>query len=92
MDCHISDTIYQPFTTFNLLLKGIYDYTIIRYGRYNIIIKCYREEKPSLQGVLNGHRLEAHVYMERIPIEQVPEGEKECEKWMYDLFEKKVII
>jgi len=29
--------------------------------------------------------------MERIPIEQVPEDEKECEKWMYDLFEKKVI-
>jgi len=41
---------------------------------------------------LNGRRFEAHVYMERIPIEQVPEDEKECEKWMYDIFEKKVII
>lgn len=41
--------------------------------------------------LLNGHRLEAHVYMERIPIEQVPEGDKACEKWMYDIFEKKVM-
>jgi len=56
---------------------------------YNIQLAFKGEEKPSLKGVLNGHRLEAHVYMERIPIEQVPEDEKECEKWMYDMFEKK---
>jgi len=41
--------------------------------------------------LLNGHQLEAHVYMERIPIEQVPEGDKASEKWMYDIFEKKVM-
>lgn len=54
--------------------------------------RCYREEKPTLKAILNGHRFEAHVYMERIPIEQVPENEKECEKWMLDVFEKKVIV
>lgn len=56
---------------------------------YNVQLAFKGEEKPSLRGLLNGHRLEAHVYMERIPIEQVPEDEKECEKWMYDIFEKK---
>jgi len=30
--------------------------------------------------------------MERIPIEQVPDGDKPCEKWMYDMYEKKVIV
>lgn len=29
--------------------------------------------------------------MERIPIEQVPEEDKACEKWMYDMYEKKVM-
>lgn len=43
-----------------------------------------------MRTLLNGGRLEAHVYMERIPIEHVPLDEKECDKWMYDLFEKKV--
>lgn len=52
----------------------------------------YRERKPSLKALFNGHQLEAHIYMERIPTEQIPEDEKECEKWMYDIFEKKVII
>lgn len=58
---------------------------------FNITCKC-REEKPSLRALLNGQRLEAHVYIERIPIEQVPENDKECDKWMYELYEKKVII
>lgn len=52
----------------------------------------YREHKPSLKALLCGHKLEAHIYMERIPIEQIPKDEKDCEKWMYDIFEKKVII
>lgn len=29
--------------------------------------------------------------MERIPIDQVPKDDKACEKWMYEMFEKKVI-
>lgn len=51
----------------------------------------YRDEKPSLKALLNGRRLEAHIYMERIPIEQVPVNDKECDKWMYNLYEKKVM-
>lgn len=45
-----------------------------------------------MRTLINGGRLEAHVYMERIPIEHVPKDEKECDKWMYDLFEKKVSV
>ncbi|XP_050053412.1 1-acyl-sn-glycerol-3-phosphate acyltransferase delta-like isoform X2 [Aphis gossypii] len=56
---------------------------------YNVQIAFRREEKPSLRALLNGQRLEAHVYIERIPIEQVPENDKECDKWMYELYEKK---
>ncbi|XP_015377754.1 PREDICTED: 1-acyl-sn-glycerol-3-phosphate acyltransferase delta-like, partial [Diuraphis noxia] len=56
---------------------------------YNVQIAFKGKEKPSLRALLSGQRLEAHVYMERIPIEQVPEGDKACEKWMYDMYEKK---
>lgn len=51
---------------------------------------CYSGEKPSLRGLFCGNSLEAYLYMERIPIDQVPNDEKECDKWMYDIFEKKV--
>jgi len=30
--------------------------------------------------------------MERIPVEKIPENDKECDKWMYDMYEKKVIV
>ncbi|VVC31726.1 Acyltransferase, C-terminal domain,Phospholipid/glycerol acyltransferase [Cinara cedri] len=56
---------------------------------YNVQLAFKQGEKPSLTTLLNGGRLEAHVFMERIPIEQVPQDEKECDKWMYDVFEKK---
>jgi len=56
---------------------------------YNVQVAFRGEEKPTLRALLNGQRLEAHVYMERIPIEKVPENNKECEKWMYDIYEKK---
>lgn len=56
---------------------------------YNVQIAFKGEEKPSLRALLSGQRFEAHVYMERIPIEQVPDGDKPCEKWMYDMYEKK---
>lgn len=40
--------------------------------------------------MLKGKPFEAHVYMERIPVEQIPVGEKECDKWLNEIFEKKV--
>uniref|UniRef100_A0A2S2Q061 1-acyl-sn-glycerol-3-phosphate acyltransferase delta n=1 Tax=Sipha flava TaxID=143950 RepID=A0A2S2Q061_9HEMI len=58
---------------------------------YNVQIVFKGDEKPSLKALLNGRRLEAHIYMERIPIEQIPVNDKECDKWMYNIYEKKVM-
>jgi len=56
---------------------------------YNVQLAFKGDNKPSLRALFNGQRLEAHVYMERIPIDQIPKDDKGCEKWMYDIFEKK---
>lgn len=45
-----------------------------------------------MKALFNGRQLEAHVYIERIPIEQVPVGSQECEKWLYELYAKKVTM
>lgn len=51
-----------------------------------------RKEAPTLKNLLKGKQLDAHIYMERIPVEQIPNDQKECDKWMYEVFEKKVTI
>ncbi|XP_050419796.1 1-acyl-sn-glycerol-3-phosphate acyltransferase delta-like [Adelges cooleyi] len=55
---------------------------------YNFQV-AFKGEKPTLINLFNARKIEAHVYMERIPIEQIPNDEKECDKWMYTLYEKK---
>lgn len=40
--------------------------------------------------LLLGKRVQAHLYIDRIPLDQVPVEEEACAQWLYQLYEKKV--
>ncbi|KOC70185.1 1-acyl-sn-glycerol-3-phosphate acyltransferase gamma [Habropoda laboriosa] len=45
--------------------------------------------KPTMTNLLMGKRLEAHLYMHRIPLEEVPEDEEAAAEWLNNLYKKK---
>ncbi|CAG0888926.1 unnamed protein product [Darwinula stevensoni] len=45
--------------------------------------------EPTVMSVLNGKHVVCEVYFERIPLEEVPEDEKQASKWLFDLYAKK---
>ncbi|KAG7299723.1 hypothetical protein JYU34_016722 [Plutella xylostella] len=55
---------------------------------YNIQLAFDKDSKtpPTLTSLLYGKPVHAHMYIERIPVETVPEGEAEGAKWLHDLF------
>lgn len=44
---------------------------------------------PTMLSLLNGKGVEPYMLMRRIPLEQVPEGEKEAAEWLQKLFVEK---
>lgn len=44
-----------------------------------------------MTSLLYGKPIHAHLHIERIPVEKVPEDEAEAATWMHDLFVVKVI-
>ncbi|CAG4941835.1 unnamed protein product [Parnassius apollo] len=55
---------------------------------YNIQLAFDRDSKtpPTLLSLLYGKPVHAHMYLERIPVENVPDNEAEATKWLHDLF------
>lgn len=55
---------------------------------YNIQLAFEKDSKtpPTLTSLLYGKPVHAHLYIERIPVENVPEDEGEAAKWLHDLF------
>lgn len=50
----------------------------------------FRDNKiPTLLDILNGKRYHADLYVRRIPLELVPEGEEECAAWLHKLYQEK---
>ena len=45
--------------------------------------------KPTITNLLLGKQVEAHLYIHRIPVEQVPEGDEAIAEWLHELFQKK---
>lgn len=45
---------------------------------------------PTLTSMLYGKPVHAHLYIERIPVDTIPEDESEAAKWLHDLFVVKV--
>lgn len=44
---------------------------------------------PTMSNVLMGKSIDANMYMERIPISEVPDDEAEAAAWLHDLYTKK---
>lgn len=55
---------------------------------YDIQIAFSKDSKvpPTMTSLLYGRNVHAHLYINRIPLEQVPEGEEAASKWLHDLF------
>lgn len=47
--------------------------------------------RPSLFDLLRGDRIQAHVYLRRIPFKEVPQEKQAAVKFLYELFDRKVI-
>ncbi|KAH1173876.1 1-acyl-sn-glycerol-3-phosphate acyltransferase delta isoform X1 [Mauremys mutica] len=56
---------------------------------YDSTLNFRNNENPTLLGVLNGKKYHADLYVRRIPLEEVPEDEQECSKWLHKLYQEK---
>ncbi|EDV39825.1 uncharacterized protein Dana_GF10215, isoform B [Drosophila ananassae] len=55
----------------------------------NLAFKRTAETKPTMLSQLNGEAVEPYMYIRRIPLSVVPEGEKEAAQWMQDFYVEK---
>lgn len=55
---------------------------------YNIQLAFEKDSKtpPTLTSLLYGKPVHGHLYIERIPVEEVPEDEEEAAKWLHELY------
>ncbi|XP_017883045.1 1-acyl-sn-glycerol-3-phosphate acyltransferase gamma-like [Ceratina calcarata] len=51
--------------------------------------KSNEPNKPSITNLLLGKPVNAHLYMRRIPLEEVPREEEAAAKWLHELFQRK---
>lgn len=61
---------------------------------YNIEVAFKEDEpvKPTMTSLLLGKSVTCHMYMQRIPMEEVPESEQEQDRYLRELFQLKVFI
>lgn len=46
--------------------------------------------KPTMTNLLLGEKVEAHMYINRIPLKDVPEGDEAAAAWLHEVYQKKV--
>lgn len=74
--------------------KG-FTYTLSRLDKskitciYDVTLGCDTDTAPTLTNVLLGRRTQAHMYIRRIPISNIPEEETGAAKWLSDLYVEK---
>ncbi|XP_034538358.1 1-acyl-sn-glycerol-3-phosphate acyltransferase delta [Notolabrus celidotus] len=56
---------------------------------YDSTLNFRDKEAPSLLGMLQGKKYHADLYVRRIPLESIPEGEAECAAWLHKLYQEK---
>lgn len=58
---------------------------------YNIQIAFNESDpvKPTMKNLLLGKKVESHVYVQRIPVEEIPEGDEEAAAWLHKLYQEK---
>ncbi|KAK0139462.1 1-acyl-sn-glycerol-3-phosphate acyltransferase delta [Merluccius polli] len=56
---------------------------------YDTVLNFRNNETPTLLGILSGKKYHADLYVRRIPLESIPEGEAECAAWLHKLYQEK---
>ncbi|KAG8333518.1 1-acyl-sn-glycerol-3-phosphate acyltransferase gamma [Homalodisca vitripennis] len=56
--------------------------------QFHLILRSAKV-KPTVTNMLLGKPVEGHLYLGRIPLSEVPEGEAEAAQWLRDLYIKK---
>ncbi|CAD7002339.1 unnamed protein product [Ceratitis capitata] len=55
----------------------------------NLAFRKDAKNDPTISTLLNGYSVEGHLFARRIPLEMVPEGEKEAAEWLHNLYKEK---
>ncbi|PNF37469.1 1-acyl-sn-glycerol-3-phosphate acyltransferase gamma [Cryptotermes secundus] len=58
-------------------------------GIYDVQLSFKEGERPTMTDLLLGKRVQAHLYIGRIPLDQVPVEEETSAQWLYQLYQKK---
>ncbi|XP_062912489.1 1-acyl-sn-glycerol-3-phosphate acyltransferase delta-like [Mobula hypostoma] len=59
---------------------------------YDATLNFRNGENPTLLGTLHGKKYHADLYVRRIPLEEIPEDEKECANWLHKLYQEKDLL
>lgn len=61
-------------------------------GLYDIVLafKGGKDRRPTIKELLDGKMFSAHVYIRRIPFNQVPQEQEQAVKFLYDMYARKV--
>lgn len=57
---------------------------------YDITVTFKSNQNPTTMNIFLGGKMEAHIYLRRIPFEKVPLDEKKATQLLYDIFVRKV--
>lgn len=59
---------------------------------YNVQLAFKPNEpvKPTMTNLLYGKKVEAHMYLKRIPLSEVPDGEAAASEWLHRIYQQKV--
>lgn len=56
---------------------------------YDVTLNFRDGKVPSLADIVKGRQFKADLYVRRIPVEEIPEDEKECADWVHKLYQEK---
>ncbi|XP_078261336.1 1-acyl-sn-glycerol-3-phosphate acyltransferase delta isoform X3 [Rhinoraja longicauda] len=59
---------------------------------YDATLNFRNGENPTLLGTLHGKKYHADLHVRRIPMEEIPEDEKECANWLHKLYQEKDLL
>lgn len=77
------------FVTFCIFI--IFDYSLRIIFIYLSFCIFRKKVEPTVTAMLHGTPFEAHMFIERIDIKEVPDDEEGAAQWLRELYNKKVI-
>lgn len=59
---------------------------------FQLAFKSTEPNKPTMTSLLLGKKVQPYMYVQRIPLSEVPEGEEAASQWLQELYQRKVDI